>query len=337
MKEIMLSQKTLSLNITEFKPSQYERLAEVYNANFPDNGISAAEWRSDDDRTFGSNSKFLLKRYACQDHETGVTIGFGEFVHIPDMFHPQKFWIRIWVDPNYQGRGAGRGLYDRLLRELESLGAVTVWTGSAENLPVRTAFFERSGFVEKTRAWESRLDVTSFDAEKFRDYPSKVAREGIRITTLAEERGRGEDALRKLHVLVQDICGDMPQIAAFTPLSYEEWYSLQMESPRLLPGGWMIAMDGDEYVGMSTVLRTDTAPQELMQGDTGVVRAYRGRGIAVALKLAVVDYARKNGYGKVKTWNASNNAPMLAVNTKLGFKREVGWITLEKNPAIDRS
>ena len=36
---------------------------------------------------------------------------------------------------------------------------------------------------------------------------------------------------------------------------------------------------------------------------------------------------------KVKTWNASDNAPMQAVNTKLGFKREVGWITMEKNLA----
>jgi len=236
MNRIMLSQKALSLNITEFKPSQYERLAEVFNANFPDNTISAAEWRSEDERTFGPNSKFLLKRYACYD-ETGGVVGFGELAHVPDIFHPQKFWIRIWVHPDYQGRGAGRRLYDKLSMELESLGAVTVWTGSKENLLVRTAFFERRGFVEKTRAWESRLDVSSFDGGKFRDYSTKVAKQGIRITTLAEERAKNRDALRKLHILVQEICTDMPGVAPFTPLSYEEWYSLQMESPRLLPMG----------------------------------------------------------------------------------------------------
>jgi GNAT superfamily N-acetyltransferase len=334
----MLSQKTMSLNITEFNSSQYERLAEVFNANFPDNTISATEWRSDEQRTFGPSSKFLLKRYAGKDAETGVTVGFGELNHVPDMYHPQKFWIRIFVDPDCQGRGAGNRLYDRLLDELRSLGTITVWTGSKENLPVRTAFFERRGFVQKTIAWESRLDVASFDFEKFRDYSSKVAKQGIRLTTLAEERAKGGDeSLRKLHILVQDITRDMPSIAPFTPLSYEEWYSRQMESPGLLPLGWMIALDGDEYVGMSVVWRSETEPGLVTQGDTGVVRAYRGRGIAVAMKLAVIDYARKNGLRMVKTWNASNNAPMLAVNTKLGFKREVGWITLEKNLASDPS
>jgi len=95
----------------------------------------------------------------------------------------------------------------------------------------------------------------------------------------------------------------------------------------------MIAKDGSKYVGLSTVWRLDQEPRGLVQGNTGVRREYRGRGIAVALKLKVIDFARRNGYEKMKTWNASNNAPMLAVNAKLGFKRGVGWITLEKDLA----
>jgi len=51
----------------------------------------------------------------------------------------------------------------------------------------------------------------------------------------------------------------------------------------------------------------------------------------MALKLRVIDFARRNQYDKIKTWNDTDNAPMLAVNTKLGFKREAGWITMEKN------
>ena len=49
------------------------------------------------------------------------------------------------------------------------------------------------------------------------------------------------------------------------------------------------------------------------------------------MKLKVIDYALRNKHDKIKTWNDDLNAPMLAVTTKLGFKPEAGWITMEKN------
>src|SRR2546430_740743 len=84
------------------------------------------------------------------------------------------------------------------------------------------------------------------------------------------------------------------------------------------------------YVGMSNVHRIDTELGLLNQDDTGVRREYRGRGIATALKLKVINFGKKNGYRTLRTWNDSSNAPMLAVNTKLGFKRQVGWVMMEK-------
>jgi RimJ/RimL family protein N-acetyltransferase len=168
------------------------------------------------------------------------------------------------------------------------------------------------------------------DLERFRDYSEKVQRQGITITSLAEAQKEGQESLRKLHELVQIISADMPSPAPFTPTSYEQWEAFELKNPNLLPEGYMIAKDDSKYVGLSTVWRIDKEPRSLIQGNTGVKREYRGRGIAVALKLRVIDFARRNGYEKLKTWNASDNAAMLAVNTKLGFKREVGWITLEK-------
>jgi GNAT superfamily N-acetyltransferase len=64
----------------------------------------------------------------------------------------------------------------------------------------------------------------------------------------------------------------------------------------------MIAKDGDKYVGMSTVWKAQKDPKGLYQGLTGVVRDYRGQGIAVALKLKVIEFARNNKYEKLKTW-----------------------------------
>ncbi len=109
--------------------------------------------------------------------------------------------------------------------------------------------------------------------------------------------------------------------------------AVELKNPDLLPEGYMIAKDRDRYVGVSVVWRSESDPRGLYQGNTGVIREYRGRGIAMALKLRVLDYAKNKGYERVKTWNDSTNAAMLGINMKLGFKRQVGWITFEKNLA----
>ena len=136
--------------------------------------------------------------------------------------------------------------------------------------------------------------------------------------------------MRKIHELSQLIQADMPREADFTPLSYEDWVTYSLKNPQLLPEGYIIAKDGPNYVGMSDVHQIDSEPGVLNQDDTGVIREYRGRGIATALKLKVIEFGKKNGYRTIRTWNESGKNPMLAINVKLGFKRQVGWILMEK-------
>ncbi len=57
---------------------------------------------------------------------------------------------------------------------------------------------------------------------------------------------------------------------------------------------------------------------------TGVERAYRGRHIALALKLLGIRYAKARGALTIRTNNDSQNVPMLAVNRKLGYRPEPG-------------
>ncbi len=324
----MSKQRTLSLEFREFQQADYERLVAINNANYPDYPISVAERRSRDEAL--DRTKYLLRRFACIDLEADQIVGFGEIAHLVDMFHPRKFMANILVDPGHQCKGAGRAIYEKLNDELAGQDAILVWAMSKEDLPQRTEFFRRRGFSERTRLWESRLDLSTADPARFGRYLEKASKEGITFTTLAEEQRHGHESLKKIHELVQLINADMPREAAFTPFSYEQWQALSLRSPRLLPEGYMIAKHGSEYVGMSNVLRNEKEPQTLSQDDTGVRREYRGRGIATALKLKVIEYGKKNGYAMVETWNDSSNAPMLAVNTRLGFKRQVGWIMMEK-------
>jgi len=324
----MSEQRALSLGFKEFQPSDYERLVEIYNANYPDYPISVAERRSRDESL--DRTKYLLKRYKCVDQEHDKIVGFGELINVPDMYHPRKFMAGILVDPEEQCRGIGRAIYSRLEEELAQRNAILVWTMAKEDLSKRIEFFRRRGFSERTRNWESRLDLSTADTAPFQRYVDKALKVGITFTTLAEEHRHGQDSLKKIHELVQLIQADMPREAEFSPLNYDEWDTYSLKNPQLLPDGYFLAKDGSNFVGMSDVHRIDSEPAVLNQDDTGVIREYRGRGIATALKLKVIDFGKKNGYRTIKTWNDSVNAPMLAINNKLGFKRQVGWILMEK-------
>ncbi|HEV2120683.1 MAG TPA: GNAT family N-acetyltransferase [Candidatus Bathyarchaeia archaeon] len=319
------------MQISEFKADDYGKLARVFGSIFPDYDRTPEEWRFEDESL--DKSKFHFKRYSCFGPEVQDLVGFAQCQHIPWMYHPKKLWFDIWVDPQHQGKGIGSALYDRLNQDFKELRTVTSWTGVKEDMPYPIKFALNRGFHEKMRAWESRLNPSTVNPVLFKKYVDKASQHGISIVTFADEMKTDPECHRKLHALVQAISEDIPRPEQFTPVSFEQWSAFEMKNPNLVPQGYMIAKDGDKYVGMSTVWKDQKHPKWLYQGLTGVVREYRGRGIAIALKLKVIEFSKNNKYEKLKTWNDSTNAPMLGINVKLGFKREVGWITLEKNLA----
>src|SRR5437870_11012435 len=142
----MSEQRTLSLGFREFRSSSYERLVEIYNANYPDYRISVAERRSRDESV--DRTKYLLKRFECFDLEHDRIVGFGELINVLDMYHPRKFMASILVDPEQQWRGVGRLIYTRVEEELSSLNAMLVWTMVKVDLSLRIEFFERKGFLK---------------------------------------------------------------------------------------------------------------------------------------------------------------------------------------------
>ena len=326
----MSVQRTLSIRSRPFDPSDYHMMVEISNANYPDYPVSISEQQSRDESVEKSN--LLQKRTTFLDSETSMIVGFGTIAHVVDMFHPQKFGISIVVDPAYQQRGIGTTIYNTLSRQLADLNAIVVWTMTKEDLTRQTEFFLHRGFVGKNRSWESRLDLPTFDPSKFQHYLTRVAEDGVTFTTLAQER-KDDAFLHQLHEFVQLINEDMPREAPFTPLSYEAWRAFSYDNPRLIPEGYWIAKKDSQIVGLSDLHRNEKDPAGLSQDDTGVRREYRGRGIATALKVRLIEWAKQKGYSSIKTWNDSKNAPMLAVNTRLGFKRQVGWVFMQKDIA----
>jgi len=96
------------------------------------------------------------------------------------------------------------------------------------------------------------------------------------------------------------------------------------------PDGHLLAADGDTYIGLSTVSYnkdTNSAGNKM----TGVLPAYRGRKIALALKLLSIRAAQKWGVDSIRTNNDSQNTPMLAINRKLGYVAQPGGYRMVKH------
>jgi GNAT superfamily N-acetyltransferase len=183
------------------------------------------------------------------------------------------------------------------------------------------------------RGWESRLEVAAFDPSRFQAQQEQFAEGQIQIRTLAE-LANDSDRDRKLYELETELDQDVPTTDTLTPRPFEEWQKRSFENPWLLPDAWFIALDGDQYVGYSCLYRSQSGPR-LETGLTGVLRPSRRRGIALALKLRALEYARAVGSPEIRTWNATTNQGMLAINGALGFVRQPAWIDYEKRLAPD--
>ena len=64
-------------------------------------------------------------------------------------------------------------------------------------------------------------------------------------------------------------------------------------------------------------------PVVVLQGDTLVLREHRGHGLGMLAKIAVLDAlaAARPHAERIHTWNAQENAHMLAINVALGFRQ----------------
>ena len=326
---VMPGEKTVltAFEVRRLEAADYLRLAEIYHSNDPEVNVTADEIRFDDETW--DYKKYVLKQFVATI--SGRVEGWAIYWQEPDMYHPQKFSMNIAVDPLKQSLGLGSVLYAQILAELQRLYAILVRCEIKENMIAGKAFLQHRGFVEIHRKWESHLQVAEFSAEPFKHYEERTASQQVKITTLLEEAKLDPDCYRKLHELwFQKLGYDMPWPDTYTPISFEDFMTRVVKGPGILPDGCFIAKVEGRYVGLSWSQKSEKEPNVLWQMITGVLGEYRGRGIAVALKLRVIDFARRNGYDVVKTVNSSANKAMLGVNRKLGFRRHVGRITFQK-------
>ncbi len=275
-----------------------------------------------------NKEKYTLRYYLAEVEEE--VVGYAVFHHMPYRFDPQRFWIWVAVHPDHQCRGIGSALFERILSDLRELKARWLDTSAREDWSNSINFLLKQGFSEVFRSWELWLDLGNFQIEPFQGYLKKAQEARVRIMTLSRVKELEPDWLQKIYALHMVLLKDVPSHLPFTPVPFEEFKKWFLEHPHIPYDGFFLAMLEGKYVGESFVTKAEAEPGALYQGFTGVLPEHRGKGIAMALKLHVIQWAKEQGYTLIKTWNASVNAPILAINEKLGFRKKPAWIEFEK-------
>ncbi|GGL81960.1 phosphinothricin acetyltransferase [Deinococcus aerolatus] len=251
--------------------------------------------------------------------QDGQPVGTALTLHLAGMHHPDRYWAEVLVPPPHARRGVGGRLAATLEAHLQARGAREVLSGAYEDEPWALNFLTRRGFSETMRYFDNVLDMAEFDASAWAE--ESQLPDGLRAVSLAELMAQvGVDAaVTAFHAAFAEVREDVPRSGVATPLTLEV-FRARLKGPQFFPEGILLAVtDAGEVVALSELRPNDSDPARLDTGLTGTRRAWRRRGLALALKLAALRLAGDMGIREVWTGNADTNLPMLALNERLGF------------------
>jgi GNAT superfamily N-acetyltransferase len=224
---------------------------------------------------------------------------------------PGRMEMRLTVAPDHRRRGIGSRLYERAEAFAQQRQARWICATYLEHSPREPAlsFLKQRGFVELQRYCPAHLDVTACDLTPFEDREQRLIEQGARFFTYADVPDTLEHRQR-LYALEQEARSDIPYRYPEPPepVSFERW--VQELERKEFATIELAEMDG-RWVGLAT---------SISWGFTGVARAYRGHGIATALKVRAIRSAKQRGLDTLETENHADNQGMMAINRKLGYR-----------------
>jgi GNAT superfamily N-acetyltransferase len=228
-----------------------------------------------------------------------------------DTSEPTVGELGIAVAPDARHRGIGRDLYERAVAHLRLVAARTAgcWA-QPEGVP----FLERRGHERRRSSRKSALDLRAADLTNLPVLEREKEREGFRVVALREVFDRPRDLFDLDVATSRDEPSDYPIDA----MEYDEWLRSTYEHPGPSHEGSRVVVAGDRLVAWA-LISTDGAGRGVNEF-TGTLPEFRGRGLARLAKLAVAAWARDNGVEVIYTGNDAVNAPMLAINGRLGYR-----------------
>lgn len=314
-----------------FDEDDFRAHLELHHLLWPEYPFSMGEWRHSIEGSH-TNPEFFTDWFMVETEE-GRVVAVGYLGEQAEAYHPGDYMMDIRVHPDYQRRGIGGAAYRYMVATATGRGEPplrSILSATRDNRPHSMDFLERRGFLPVLVTNSSELEVKAFDISAYAPLLVRLAEAGIRLVSGADLDMEMPDRWRReLWGLHQTLLKDVPAVVPYTLISYQEYEASVIEHPSFYTDACFFALDGDLFVGLSYLRVRSENPQELETGITGVLREYRRRGIATALKVKAAAFAQQVGADRIMTMNEEKN-PMYQLNVQLGFKSLPAWITYQR-------
>lgn len=313
----------LTIRPFDYSAADYAAIAALEAAAMPQYANVPAEWRHLD---AVRSPDVVFHREMLRRGET--LVAWGDVSHAYWLEARDIYEINLYVHPAHDAPDIRPALYAHMQEVLAPHQPRALITGTFEDHAAQVAFLTAQGFQVMLREVELALDVAAFDPAPFAAVPERVAAAGIRIVPVTEFQTIDPFWKHKLYSLHWVFMRETP--APYPPRQalFESFERAALQSPHFDPAGWFVALDGMQPVGMCRGWLDLATPGKFTNAITGVLRQYRRRGIATALKLRLIAYARQVGAREIVT-GCAEGSPMADLNRALGFVLRPAWLHFE--------
>lgn len=279
------------------------RAAALFNAVFDDRLITVAGFRY----RLASGRPEDRTQYWRAEHN-GELVGWA--VGGLDSFAPVRTvgFAGIVVHPAYRREGIGSALWVAVSAHLGEIGARRIVVHSRAD----------DDSMAFARARGLRLDATdtgsAVDPRRLPSPPAPPA--GIELISMSAFVADPEPVF----VADYECFLDEPGPSDSSGMTYETWRRHSWDHPDN-DHELSAAVRVDGTIAGVTYLYADRATGRAANGGTGVLPDFRGRGLGLLLKQHSLTWAAAAGITTVITQNDETNAPMLAINARLGYER----------------
>jgi GNAT superfamily N-acetyltransferase len=172
---------------------------------------------------------------------------------------------------------------------------------------------ESLGYIPCYRYARLALNLSNFNLDNFKHIIEKLNQIGFEFKPLINVITRIHEVVDLVNITHRD----EPTTNVEKVISIEEFEKL-LKDRVLISEACYVAIKDEKIIAVTLVVKI--TEKEASSMFTGVLKSYRGLGLAKAIKALALNKLKELNYLKISTNNSFENKPILAVNKFLGFE-----------------